>query len=142
MRCLLLIAAAAIGSMPGDAHAQAAQTAWSFTVPVQVSNALTRSVNVTCIVYNQTSAGAEVRFGSGSVTVPLNESGSASTTVTVNVPNSNGNPYDATDYLCRLSLMNLNGEECLPSIGPPGKTDICYAKEGTEYVGVVKGKVK
>jgi len=63
--------------------------------------------------------------------------------VTVNVANSTGNPYDATDYRCSLGITDpKSGFECRPVMGTPGKTDVCSAKEGTEFVPVVTGKVK
>lgn len=144
MRRFLLIAAVALGSLPAGAHAQTGQTAWTFTIPVQISNALTPSVNVGCIVFTPPAiVGAEeARFGMGNVMVPLDANGNASSTVTVNVPNTSGNPYDATDYRCYLTLTQRDGTECRPQMGTTGKTDICYAKEGTEFVPLVNGKVK
>lgn len=140
MRRILLFAAFALGSMPAGAYAQTGQTAWTFTIPVQVTNALTKSVNVACFVYTQPATGDQVRFGTGYVVVPLDDNGSASSTVTVNVPNTNGNPYDATDYRCNLTLTQVDETECVPQVGAAGKTGVCYAKKELSSLQSLRGR--
>ena len=148
MRKLAIVLAAGFSTVSNHAGAQTIEKAFVLTVPVQMTTMDASALaGVTCVVRT----GTFVNGTSFRVAVPLDAGGNFSGNISVEVPNTAGDPAAANSYECKLSVWRLEGVGVvrIPSEVPCG-TDLgtttaaeiyCRSKPGTVFIGTVTGTI-
>lgn len=146
MKKLGIFLAVGLAMVSNRADAQTIDKAFVITVPVQMASMEAGALaGVTCTVRT----GTTVNGTSTRVSIPLDAAGSFSGSVSVEVPNTAGDPAAANAYECKLTVWRLSGigetripteEYCGADLGTTTAAQTyCRSKTGTVFVGTVTG---
>lgn len=146
MKKLGIFLAVGLAMVSNRAGAQTIDKAFVLTVPVQMASMDASALaGVTCTVRT----GTAVNGTSTMVSIPLDATGSFSGNISVDVPNTAGDPAAANAYECKLAVWQNSGigETRIPTAvycgADLGTTTAaqtyCRIKPGTVFVGTVTG---